>query len=165
CCLPRLRHALPTVRRADELLAAAESPLIIAGGGAVDAQAELTALAEAVGAPVATAVNGKGTVDEAHPLSVGASIRLRVRQRAAADSDALLVIGTELGDSDLWEGHIRGRAVIRCDIDPGQLHKKCPAEHALRGDAATTLTALLAALPAKPAGGEQRAADLRTACR
>ena len=153
------------VRRAADLLASAESPLIIAGGGAVDAQAELTALAEAVGAPVATTVNGKGTVDEAHPLSVGASIRLRVLQKAAADSDALLVIGTELGDSDLWEGHIRGRVVIRCDIDPAQLDKNGPADHALLGDAATTLTALLAALPAKPAGGEQRAADLRTACR
>jgi acetolactate synthase-1/2/3 large subunit len=80
------------VRRAAELLASAESPLIIAGGGAVDAQKELTALAEAVGAPVATTVNGKGTVDEAHPLSVGASIRLRALQKAAADSDALLVM-------------------------------------------------------------------------
>ena len=64
--------------------------MIIAGGGAVDAQAELTALAEALGAPVATTVNGKGALDEAHPLSVGASIRLRALQEAAADSDALL---------------------------------------------------------------------------
>ncbi|WP_123027857.1 thiamine pyrophosphate-binding protein [Mycolicibacterium stellerae] len=153
------------VRRAAELLGSAELPLIIAGGGAVDAQAGLTALAEAVGAPVATTVNGKGTVDEAHPLSVGASVRLRALQKAAADSDALLVIGTELGDSDLWEGQIRGRKVIRCDIDPAQLNKNCPADHALLGDAATTLSALLEALPAKPAGGEQRAAILRTACR
>ena len=103
--------------------------MIIAGGGAVDAQAELTALAEALGAPVATTVNGKGVVDEAHPLSVGASIRLRALQKAAADSDALLVVGTELGDSDLWEGQIRGRTVIRCDIDPAQLDKNCPADH------------------------------------
>ncbi len=144
---------------------AADRPLIIAGGGAVDAQAELTALAEAVGAPVATTVNGKGTVDEAHPLSVGASVRLRALQKAAADSDALLVVGTELGDSDLWEGQIRGRVVIRCDIDPAQLDKNCPADHALLGDAATTLTALFEALPTKPAGGEQRAAALRAACR
>src|SRR6201999_4047566 len=53
------------IRRAAEVLAAAEQPMIIAGGGAVDAQAELTALAEALGAPVATTVNGKGVVDEA----------------------------------------------------------------------------------------------------
>ena len=108
----------------------------------------MTALAEALGAPVATTVNGKGVVDESHPLSVGASIRLRALQRAAADSDALLVVGTELGDSDLWEGQIRGRTVIRCDIDPAQLDKNCPADLALQGDAATTVAALLAALPA-----------------
>ena len=153
------------VRRVAELLAAADRPLIIAGGGAVDAQAELTALAEALGAPVATTVNGKGTVDEAHPLSVGASVRLRALQKAAADSDALLLVGTELGDSDLWEGQIRGRVVVRCDIDPAQLDKNCPADHALLGDAAATLNAVFAALPTKPAGGEQRAAALRTACR
>jgi thiamine pyrophosphate-dependent acetolactate synthase large subunit-like protein len=154
------------IRRATELLAAGAQPMIIAGGGAVDAQAELTALAEALGAPVATTVNGKGVVDEAHPLSVGASIRLRAVQKAAADSDALLVIGTELGDSDLWEGQIRGRTVIRCDIDPAQLDKNCPADHTLLGDAATTLAAVLAALPRGSLGdGHERAATLRAACR
>src|SRR6478672_1020029 len=162
-------HADPGhVRRAAALLAAATQPMIIAGGGAVDAQAEVTALAEALGAPVATTVNGKGVVDESHPLSVGASIRLRALQRAAAESDALLVVGTELGDSDLWEGQIRGRTVIRCDIDPAQLDKNCPADLALQGDAATTVAALLAALPADrvtTATGSARAAPLRAACR
>ncbi|HET7666180.1 MAG TPA: thiamine pyrophosphate-binding protein [Mycobacterium sp.] len=152
------------VRRAAEVLAAADQPMIIAGGGAVDAQAELTELADMLGAPVATTVNGKGGVDEAHPLSVGASIRLRALQTAAADSDALLVVGTELGDSDLWEGQIRGRTVIRCDIDPAQLNKNCPADHALRGDAAATVAALRAALPAGRAAAPERAATLRAAC-
>lgn len=153
------------VRRAAELLAAAESPLIVAGGGAVDAQAELTALAEALGAPVATTVNGKGALDENHPLSVGASVRLRALQKAAAESDALLVVGSELGDSDLWDGQIRGRVVLRCDIDADQLDKNCPADHALLGDAATTLAGLLAALPTKPEGGQARSAALAATCR
>lgn len=154
------------VRRAAEVPSAARQPMIIAGGGAVDAQAELTALAEALGAPVATTVNGKGAVDEAHQLSVGASIRLRVLQKAAADSDALLVVGTELGDSDLWDGQIRGQTVIRCDIDPGQLNKNCPADHTLLGDAAAILVTLRAALPAGcDAGDPGRAAALRAACR
>jgi acetolactate synthase-1/2/3 large subunit len=153
------------VRRAAEVLAAAGQPMIIAGGGAVNAQAALTALAEALGAPVATTVNGKGVVDEAHPLSVGASIRLRAVQKAAAESDALLVVGTELGDSDLWEGQIRGRTVIRCDIDSAQLDKNCPADHALLGDAATTVAALLATLPARKPAPAERAATLRAACR
>ena len=54
-------------------------------------------------------------------------------------------------------------AVIRCDIDPAL--DNCPADHALLGDAATTLDALLAALPTKSAGGEELAATLRSACR
>ena len=153
------------VRRAAEVLAAAARPMIIVGGGAVDAQLELTALAETLGAPVVTTVNGKGAVDEAHPLSVGASIRLRAAQTAAADSDALLVVGTELGDSDLWEGRIRGRTVIRCDIDPAQLNKNCPADHALLGDAAATVAALHAALPAGSPAAPEWAATLRAACR
>ncbi len=162
-------HANPeAVRRAAGLLAAGATSMIIAGGGAVDASPALTELAEAIGAPVATTVNGKGVLDEAHPLAVGASVRLRALQRAAADSDVVLLVGTELGDSDLWEGQIRGRAVIRVDIDPAQLDKNCPADIALQGDAAATLRGLLAALPAERAGaskGPERAATLRAGCR
>ncbi|TQM45222.1 5-guanidino-2-oxopentanoate decarboxylase [Pseudonocardia cypriaca] len=171
------------VRRAATLLARARRPLVIAGGGAVDAAAEVRALAEALGAPVATTVNGKGVLDESHPLAVGAAVRLRALQKATADSDALIVVGSELGDADLWEGRIAAPAVIRCDIDPGQLHKNCPADVALLGDAATTLQALLAALPANPTsdafvgtyptnapfvgtdGRAARAGELREACR
>lgn len=134
-----LQPAAEPVHTAAALLAAAQRPMIIAGGGAVDASAEVTALAEAVGAPVATSVNGKGVVDEGHPLSVGASIRLRALQEAAAASDALLVVGSELGGSDLWEGSIRGGTVIRVDVEAGQLHKNCRADVALLGDAAATL--------------------------
>lgn len=153
------------VRRAVELLAGAQRPLVIAGGGAVDAATEVTALAEALGAPVATTVNGKGVVAEEHPLSVGASVRLRVLQREAAACDVLLVVGSELGDSDLWEGRIRARAVVRVDVEAGQLHKNCPATVAVHADAAQAVRALCAALPARPRDGTRRAADLRAACR
>jgi len=153
------------VRRAAALLGGARRPLVIAGGGAVDAAAELRAFAEALGAPVATTVNGKGVLDESHPLAVGAAVRLRALQKAAADSDALLVVGSELGDADLWEGRITAETVIRCDIEPGQLHKNCPADVALLGDAATTLRALLEALVGTHGPGPARANELRDACR
>jgi thiamine pyrophosphate-dependent acetolactate synthase large subunit-like protein len=153
------------VRRAAELLAGARRPLVVAGGGAVDAAAELTALAEALGAPVATTVNGKGVVAEDHPLSVGASVRLRTLQQEAAASDVLLVVGSELGDSDLWAGRIRARAVVRVDVEAGQLHKNCPATVAVHADAAEAVRALSAALPAGVRDGAPRAADLRAACR
>ena len=72
------------VARAAELLVAARRPMLVVGGGAVGASAEVTALAEAIGAPVASTVNGKGVLSDGHPLSVGASVRLRALQREAA---------------------------------------------------------------------------------
>ncbi|MGY1594956.1 thiamine pyrophosphate-binding protein [Geodermatophilus sp. SYSU D00708] len=153
------------VRRAAALLAAARRPLLIAGGGAVDAAAEVTGLAEALGAPVATTVNGKGVLAEDHPLSVGASVRLRALQHEAAACDALLVVGSELGDSDLWEGRIAAPVVVRVDVDAGQLHKNCPATVGLHADAAPALRALRALLPDRTGDGARRAAELRAACR
>jgi len=152
------------LRAAADLLRGARNPLVVAGGGAVDAAGPLRAVAEALGAPVATTVNGKAVLDEAHPLSVGASVRLRALQSAAAESDAVLVVGSELGDSDLWEGRITGRALVRLDVDAAQLHKNTHADVVLHGDAATTLTALRTVLPAG-ADGHARAAELRAACR
>ena len=83
----------------------------------------------------------------------------------SSDSDGLLLIGTELGDSDLWGGQIRGRTVIRCDIDAAQLHKNCPADHVLLGDARATVRALLGELPDDAAPDSGRAATLRAHCR
>ncbi|WP_028936053.1 thiamine pyrophosphate-binding protein [Pseudonocardia spinosispora] len=154
------------VRRAAELLAEAGRALLVVGGGAVDAVNEVRTLAEAIGAPVASTLNGKGVLDESHPLAVGASVRCRALQRDAATSDVVLVVGSELGDSDLWEGRITGASVIRLDIERGQLHKNCPADVPLLADAAQGLRAVIDALPAHaPTGsGFERAAELRAAC-
>ncbi|MGO1607407.1 MAG: thiamine pyrophosphate-binding protein, partial [Brevibacterium yomogidense] len=121
------------VDTAAEALAASVRPLIVAGGGARSASAQITALAEALGAPIATTANGKGILDETHPLAVGANVRWPSVQQASRDADVLLVVGTEIADSDLWGGLIgdqeqagtegRSQTVIRCDIDPDQLHK------------------------------------------
>jgi acetolactate synthase-1/2/3 large subunit len=95
---------------------------------------------------------------------VGASVRLRALQSAAAESDAVLVVGSELGDSDLWEGRITGRTLLRLDVDAAQLRKNAHADLVLHGDAATTLTALRALLPATGATAA-RARELHAACR
>ncbi|MDY6999441.1 MAG: thiamine pyrophosphate-binding protein, partial [Actinomycetota bacterium] len=71
--------AADSVRQAADVLAAAARPLVIAGGGAVDAQREVTELAEVLGAPTATTVNGKGVVAESHPF-----VRRRCRPASRA---------------------------------------------------------------------------------
>ena len=110
--------------------------MVIAGGGARGA--DLAAL----GIPVITTVNGKGVLDEKHPLSLGASIRLRAAQRYLADADVVLAIGTELGESDLWGDVPALRKVIRVDIDPAQRDKNVRADVAITGDARAVVQAL-----------------------
>ncbi|MBR7504105.1 acetolactate synthase, partial [Mycobacterium tuberculosis] len=63
------------VTRAAEAIRSASRPVIVAGGGARAAAAEVAALAESIDAPVATTANGKGIVDEDHPLSLGSNVR------------------------------------------------------------------------------------------
>lgn len=154
--LPRAHQE--TVEAAAKLLAGARRPLIVAGGGAVRASAEVSALAERLGAPVLTTVNGKGVLDEGHPLSLRAGIRLRSLQDFSRTCDVIFVVGTELAfDADLWEGHIGGGleklergerpAVIRVDVDPDQLHKNLRGDVLALADAAEFTAAVVAALP------------------
>jgi acetolactate synthase-1/2/3 large subunit len=135
-------------------LAEAESVLVIAGGGSRGAAEPLRELAERLDAPVLTTVNGKGVLPERHPLSLGASLRLAEARRIVEDVDLLLVVGSELGDSDLWGGRVTpSGTVVRVDIAERQLQKNLAAEIALHGDAGSVLYELVQRL----AGGRQRA--------
>ncbi len=154
-----------STRRVAGALAAAARPAIVAGGGARGATSEIRLLAEQLGAPVITTCNGKGVLPEDHPLSVGASIRLPAAHDFLADADVTLVVGSELGDSDLWGGTVRSQTVVRVDIDPGQMDKNRVAQFPLAGDAAATLGAIREVLPAADGrAGRRRAADLRVVC-
>ena len=154
------------VGRAAELLAGAVRPVIIAGGGARGATTEIRALAERLGAAVLTTCNGKGVLPEDHPLSAGTSIRLAAAQEFVADADVALVVGSELGDSDLWGGTIDAQSVIRLDIDPKQANKNRTSQVQLIADAAVGLAAVIDALPqaVPPAAAVHRVSDLRSKC-
>ncbi|GAB2560282.1 thiamine pyrophosphate-binding protein [Leucobacter ruminantium] len=126
------------------LLAAAHDPVILAGGGSRGATAELRALAERLGAPVVTTGNGKGVLDEHHPLALGASLRLAAARDRARDADVLLVVGSKLGEAELWVDRLDAQgAVIRIDLLESQIHKNQQARVGLVGDARATLAALL----------------------
>jgi acetolactate synthase-1/2/3 large subunit len=134
---------------AARLLAEAKTPVIVAGGGAVDAAHEVTLLAERLGAPVLTTLNGKGVVDERHPLSLGSNLRLAAARAVAEDADVLLVVGSKLGEAELWAPRLEARgAVIRIDISLAQRDKNLAATVGITGDAAAVLDALSTALPA-----------------
>ncbi|MFE7198200.1 thiamine pyrophosphate-binding protein [Microbacterium oxydans] len=135
---------------AARLLAEAKTPVIVAGGGAVDAAHEVTLLAERLGAPVLTTLNGKGAVDEHHALSLGSNLRLAAARAVAEAADVLLVVGSKLGEAELWAPRLEATgAVIRVDISPSQRDKNLAATVGLTGDAAAVLEGLLSALPAE----------------
>ena len=119
--------------------------MIIAGGGAVDASAQLIALAETLDAPVLLTGNAKGAMSSNHELCAGNCLVFGRVQRDVEASDVVLVVGTELSDTDLYNN---GRAlnfsgkVIRIDIDPQQVTRRTTPKVGLVGDAALTMQAL-----------------------
>ncbi|KJF19189.1 acetolactate synthase [Rhodococcus sp. WS3] len=125
-----------------DALEGATRPLLIAGGGARRASGPILALANR-GLRVLTTVNGKGVLDEGHASALGASIRLSAAHSLANEADVLIIVGSELGDSDLWGGTIApggdDRKIIRIDIDRAQLHKNVDADIAVQGDANSVL--------------------------
>ncbi|MGI8606964.1 MAG: thiamine pyrophosphate-binding protein, partial [Gaiellaceae bacterium] len=89
----------PGVEEAARVIAAAERPVLWAGGGVSrsGAWAELAALAERVQAPVATSYMGKGTFPEDHPLSAGSAADEAAFRELVESADVLVCVGTELG--------------------------------------------------------------------
>lgn len=147
------------VAEAAALLAAAARPAIVAGGGATRAGAQLRRVAERLGAPVLTTLNGKGALDEGHPSSLGANLRLAAARRVAEEADVLLVVGSKLGEAELWAPRLEAAGrVIRVDVAASQLQKNLVAEVAILGDAVAVLDALLERLEGPPAPAPDLAA-------
>ncbi|UAJ78515.1 thiamine pyrophosphate-binding protein [Leifsonia sp. ZF2019] len=138
--------ALPdaaAVAEAARLLAGANDPVILAGGGSRGAADELRALAERLNAPVVTTLNAKGVLDERHPLSLGSNLRLAAARNRARDADVLLVVGSKLGEAELWVEALEARGrVIRVDLVAAQLDKNQPADVRIVADAAAALAAI-----------------------
>jgi acetolactate synthase-1/2/3 large subunit len=135
------------VRQAAELLRGAKKPIIWAGGGVILAEAarELVALAEALGAPVATTNEGKGAIPEHHPLALGVGYYGHgASSWAMPKADVILAVGTRL--TPLMNGLNASRTpqqLIHLDVDPTVIGKNYPATVSLIADAREGLQALL----------------------
>ncbi|MFI1887395.1 thiamine pyrophosphate-binding protein [Streptomyces jumonjinensis] len=130
---------------AAHLLANAERPAIIAGGGVVrsDASGKLLALAERISAPVITTFGGKGAFPWEHPLSLQSWLEDRHTTDFLEDADVLLVVGSGLGElsSNYHTFAPRGR-VIQIEADAGKLESNHPGI-GVHADARLALSALL----------------------
>jgi acetolactate synthase I/II/III large subunit len=143
------------IAEAADLLAGAQRPVVIAGGGvhASGASAELAAL-QALGLPVATTVMGKGAVAETDPLSLGVvGYFMAPRGRSAhlremiTQADVVLLVGnrTNQNGTDSWSLYPEGARTIHLDVDGGEVGRNYEALR-LVGDAKLTLDALAQAL-------------------
>jgi acetolactate synthase-1/2/3 large subunit len=147
------------VKQAAQMLLSAKNPLILAGAGVHYAQAseQLATFAELIPAPVASTNPGKSAIAESHPLSLGASTRSRPKMftEFMAKADLVLAIGTSLTKTPFGPGVPPGKTIIHATNDAGDINKEYRADHAVVGDAALTLDALIAEVSRQkgPGGG------------
>lgn len=107
------------IDKASQLIDAAEFPVIYIGGGAMDAGAEITALADKLGAPVVASDNGRGAIPDSHPLMFNALAGRPLFSKA----DLVLVIGSRF--MDIMKPEVswpqEGKTFLYLNIDPADM--------------------------------------------
>ena len=133
---------LDAIDEAAKLIGASRAPMLFVGSGALHASAEVTALAEMIGAPAVSFRGGRGVVSNDHPLG----LTIAAAQRLWPKTDVAIVIGSRFELLDIrWRHRPAGLKIIRIDIDPAEL-RRLPAAVGIVGDAAAAARALAAAL-------------------
>jgi acetolactate synthase-1/2/3 large subunit len=141
--------------RAADALAAAERPVIVAGGGVMTSGGwgELTALAEALDVPVATSINGKGAVAETSRIAIGVVGGNGARtyaNRALAEADLIVYVGSRTESTTTCHWTLPPQdgqpAIIQIDIEPFEVGNNYRLVAGLVGDARLALIDLLAAI-------------------
>ncbi len=137
--------------KAAELLAGAERPVIVAGGGVriSGAYDELSRLATDLSAPVATTANGKSAISETDPLAVGVfgNFGTDLANAVVGAADVVLVVGSKLGPTDTANEHTdlidpTRQHLIQIDVEPTNLGWTTPTDVAIAGDAKVVLSHL-----------------------
>jgi len=136
------------IRKAAELLAEAERPIILAGGGVItsNASSELLQVAELLLAPVATSFMGKGSFPEINPLSLG-SIGMHgnpVANKLLCEADVMLAVGTRFSDRSTGnlDSFCAPAKKIHIDIDTAEIGKNIDVDVPIVADAKKALKAL-----------------------
>jgi len=154
------------IRAAAEMLYNAASPGMFVGWGAVDASAETGAVAEFLGAPVATTLQGLSSFPANHPLHTGMGIgpaAVPAAESAFKNCDCLLAVGNRFGEIGTASYGIEPPAsLIHIDINPRVFNANYPAAVTIEGDARVVMAELLKALqalgPPKPDNTQLKAA-------
>lgn len=133
---------------AAHVLARAERPVLIAGGGIIRAGAsrDLAAFVEATGIPVATTLTAKGVIPSSDPLNLGMPGMHGTVAAVGAIQRADVVLAVGMRFDDRVTGDLSSFAphatVIHADIDPAEIGKNVPADVPIVGDARKVLAGL-----------------------
>jgi len=139
------------IEKAFAMLNEAERPLIVAGGGIVNANAEATLVefAETTGVPVIPTLMGWGTIPDDHPLMVGmAGLQTSHRYGNATllASDFVLGIGNRWANrhTGSTDKYMEGRKFVHVDIEPTQIGRVFMADYGIVSDAGAALDLFVA---------------------
>jgi len=127
------------ILQAAEMLGKAKRPLIMVGGGAIDAGVELMELAGSLQAPVVSHRQGKGIIDDRHYLSH----TYPAGHRLWADADVVLAVGTRLKYPLMYWGLDSGIGIVRIDIDPTEVDRVATPAIGIVADAKAALADLI----------------------
>jgi tartronate-semialdehyde synthase len=146
--------------RALDMMAASDRPVIIAGGGIInaDAAALLVEFAELTGVPVIPTLMGWGAIPDDHPLTAGmAGLQAAHRYGNATllASDFVLGIGNRWANRHTGglDTYRRGRTFVHIDIEPTQIGRVFAADYGIVSDARSALTLLVSAARERRAAG------------
>ena len=151
------------VEHALEMLMTAERPLLVAGGGIINADASelLVQFAELTGIPVIPTLMGWGTIPDDHPLMagmVGLQTSHRYGNASMLASDFVLGIGNRWANRHTGspEVYCKGRRFIHVDIEPTQIGRVFSPDYGIVSDAGAALQLLLEVAQAWKAQGRLR---------
>jgi tartronate-semialdehyde synthase len=146
--------------KALEMLAAAERPLIVAGGGVINADAapQLVEFAETVGVPVIPTLMAWGAISDDHPLMagmVGLQTSHRYGNATFLESDFVLGIGNRWANRHTGglDTYRRGRTFVHVDIEPTQIGRVFPPDYGIVSDAGAALRMFVEVARERKAGG------------
>jgi acetolactate synthase-1/2/3 large subunit len=138
------------IEAASALLSSAKKPGIFVGWGARDVAEDIRRIAEHIGAPVATTLQGLAAFPGDHPLHTGMGFgpaAVPAAQNAFRDCDAMLAVGTRFAEICTGSyGAVPPSNLVHIDINPGALGRNHPTAVPIHADSRDAVPALAESL-------------------
>lgn len=148
CWNSKVKAADADIRKAAEMIQAAQKPVVIAGSGVwwAQGQKELQAFVEKADIPFCTRNAARGCISDKHELYTGIGCNDPITMNVVAQSDLVIVVGTRASYTLSRKVITKAQKLIRIDIDPVEVTNQWDADLAIVGDAKAVLAQLVDAV-------------------